>query len=127
MATREQIEQLKSSWVADPCWDIEDTECFEEHRDELAAFATEQKQRWEQGRNRRESRRIAIEEPGRCWVRAGSEWLNMARCAAVDNRSDYGYGTLVLYGDLGDAGDKNWVIKAEDAAPVLAYLAAHEA
>jgi len=62
------------------------------------------------------------------WVLAGSEWLNMARCAAVDLRGDEEEGgTVVLYGELGDAGTENWVIAMENAGPVLAYLKAHEA
>lgn len=36
--SREEIEQLKTSWEFDPCWDIEDTEGFEAHRDELRVF-----------------------------------------------------------------------------------------
>ena len=38
MATEQQILQLKADWLADPCWDIEDTEGFEEHREELTAW-----------------------------------------------------------------------------------------
>jgi hypothetical protein len=38
MATEEQIQKLKDSWIHDPCWDIEDTEGFEEHHDELLAW-----------------------------------------------------------------------------------------
>lgn len=38
MKTREEVESLKANWAADPCWDIEATEGFEEYRDELIAF-----------------------------------------------------------------------------------------
>lgn len=38
MATREQIDDLKRQWRADPCWDIEETEGFEEHREELREY-----------------------------------------------------------------------------------------
>jgi hypothetical protein len=34
----EQIEKLKKSWRKDPCWNIEDTEGFEDHKEELIAF-----------------------------------------------------------------------------------------
>jgi hypothetical protein len=45
--TREEIERLKADWEADPCWDIEDTEGFEEHREELLAFADEKRAEWD--------------------------------------------------------------------------------
>ena len=38
MKSKEQIEDLKKDWLDDPCWDIEDTEGFEEHRTELQLF-----------------------------------------------------------------------------------------
>jgi hypothetical protein len=44
--TREEIEQLKKSWAADPIWDIEDSEGFEEHRDELAKFHLQKRVEW---------------------------------------------------------------------------------
>jgi hypothetical protein len=38
MATNDEIERLKHNWLGDPCWDIEETEGFEEHKEELIAF-----------------------------------------------------------------------------------------
>lgn len=38
MKTIEEVEKLKEGWKKDPCWDIEDTEGFEEYRDELHSF-----------------------------------------------------------------------------------------
>lgn len=38
MKTQEEIEALKSNWIKDPCWDIEDTEGFEDHKEELLAY-----------------------------------------------------------------------------------------
>jgi hypothetical protein len=35
MKTRAEVDDLKAQWKADPCWDIEDTEGFEEYRAEL--------------------------------------------------------------------------------------------
>lgn len=35
---RQNLEDLKQNWLLDPCWDLADTEGFEEHREELAAF-----------------------------------------------------------------------------------------
>ena len=45
--TPEEIEALKWNWVNDPCWDIEDTEGFEAHHDELARFRQEREAVWE--------------------------------------------------------------------------------
>lgn len=39
MKTKSEIDALKANWLLDPHWDIEDTPGFEEHRDELVAFA----------------------------------------------------------------------------------------
>jgi len=36
--TREEVEALKLNWQKDPIWDIEDTEGFEEYREELIEF-----------------------------------------------------------------------------------------
>lgn len=38
MKTRKEIEALKTNWLRDPCWDVEGTEGFEAHHDELLAF-----------------------------------------------------------------------------------------
>jgi len=38
MKTRAEVNELKENWQADPCWDLEDTEGFEDYRKELAAF-----------------------------------------------------------------------------------------
>lgn len=36
--SREAVENLKKNWTHDPCWDLAETEGFEEHREELAEF-----------------------------------------------------------------------------------------
>lgn len=41
MATREQVEALKRDWKRDPCYEIEETPGFEEHREELRAYNEE--------------------------------------------------------------------------------------
>lgn len=41
MKTREDVEELKRQWLSDGCWDIWDTEGFEEYKDELRNFAIE--------------------------------------------------------------------------------------
>jgi polyhydroxyalkanoate synthesis regulator phasin len=36
--TRENVDRLKQQWLEDGCWDLEETEGFEEFHDELRAF-----------------------------------------------------------------------------------------
>lgn len=48
--TPEEIDALKTNWAKDPCWDIEDTEGFEDHHDELLAFRKEKEAEWEDKR-----------------------------------------------------------------------------
>jgi len=40
------IDELKHQWERDPIWDIEDSEGFEDHRDELLAFRLQKEQEW---------------------------------------------------------------------------------
>lgn len=51
MATKMDVEDLKSQWVADPIWDIESTEGFEEHYDELVAFREAKQIEWDRLRS----------------------------------------------------------------------------
>ncbi len=44
--TVEEIETLKANWRNDPIWDIEDTDGFELHRDELVAYRMDWEARW---------------------------------------------------------------------------------
>lgn len=53
MKTLQEIEDLKTNWNYDPCWDIECTEGFEEHKDELLAYRLKREAYWE---SKRESR-----------------------------------------------------------------------
>ncbi len=46
MKTSDEIRRLKQDWCDDPCWDIEETEGFEEHRAELLAFRETQEAKW---------------------------------------------------------------------------------
>lgn len=45
--TKEEIKKLKESWLHDPCWDIEETEGFEEHRVELLKYRLTMEEKWE--------------------------------------------------------------------------------
>lgn len=57
MKTREEVENLKWSWLLDPSWDLEDTEGFDGYREELSAFRKEQEQKWEAERHGRKVER----------------------------------------------------------------------
>jgi hypothetical protein len=46
MKTEQEVKALKENWSHDPCWDIEDTEGFEEHREELKEYRYEQQAQW---------------------------------------------------------------------------------
>jgi len=56
--TPEEIEKLKKDWLADPIWDIEDSEGFEAHRGELLAFHKEQDAKWEAKKEELDNARI---------------------------------------------------------------------
>lgn len=47
MATEKAIQELKECWESDPTWDIEDSEGFEEHWDELLKYRLEKEDQWE--------------------------------------------------------------------------------
>ncbi len=52
MKTLAEVEALKREWAADPIWDIEDTEGFEEYRDELLTFRQQKEKEWEEERRK---------------------------------------------------------------------------
>jgi hypothetical protein len=62
MATQDEIEKLKKSWMKDPCWDIEDTEGFEEHREELLAYRKELEIEYQRNEEERIARRARVVE-----------------------------------------------------------------
>lgn len=45
-----EIEKLKREWENDPCWDLYETEGFEEHREELMAHQQKYEAKWEEMR-----------------------------------------------------------------------------
>ncbi len=53
MKTQAELKALKDNWLSDPCWDIEDTEDFEEYKEELLKFRKEHEQEWEARRYNR--------------------------------------------------------------------------
>jgi hypothetical protein len=46
MKSKEEIEKLKIDWHKDPCWDIETTEGFEEHQQELLEYRKACESKW---------------------------------------------------------------------------------
>lgn len=53
--SREEIERLKKDWSFDPCWDIETTDGFEDHHDELLIFRLKKEAEWNKEANEREN------------------------------------------------------------------------
>jgi hypothetical protein len=51
--SRDEIEDLKRQWRKDPHWDIEETEGFEAHREELKAYNDEMQNEWAAQRKER--------------------------------------------------------------------------
>lgn len=52
--TRKEIEDLKESWFSDPHWDLEGTEGFESHREELITYTVKCEKEWNRQRLMRE-------------------------------------------------------------------------
>lgn len=50
MKTETDIQELKRQWMEDPHWDIEDTEGFEEYKEELHEFRIQKEKEWERKR-----------------------------------------------------------------------------
>ena len=44
--SREEVEKLKENWKGDPCWDIEETEGFEDYKDQLKEYRLKQQSEW---------------------------------------------------------------------------------
>ncbi|MFA5937400.1 MAG: hypothetical protein WC822_06020 [Candidatus Paceibacterota bacterium] len=47
MKTRAEVEALKHNWLNDGCWDIEDTEGFEDYKEELKEFRLITEREWQ--------------------------------------------------------------------------------
>jgi hypothetical protein len=50
MKTEKELDDLKANWRHDPCWDIDETEGFEAHTEELKAYKAEMTQQWDNER-----------------------------------------------------------------------------
>lgn len=71
MKTPEEIDRLKRSWRADPCWDIEATLGFEDHRFEL--------------------REYRLEMEAKVQLEAEEEALTLAYQAGLPNNARFGF------------------------------------
>lgn len=76
MKTRTEIDALKRNWAADPCYEIEDCEGFEEHREELLVFKAAMGARWEVQRVERERERREEQAAG--------TWQSPKRLEAIE-------------------------------------------
>lgn len=56
--TQADVENLKRSWLADPCWDIECTEGFEAYYEELKVFHEQTLIEWEKEARKEHEARI---------------------------------------------------------------------
>lgn len=51
--TEAELHNLKASWTEDPHWDIEDTDGFEAHVEELRSYRLQMERQWEEARKKR--------------------------------------------------------------------------
>lgn len=74
--TKAEIRKLKDDWCKDPCWDIEDTDGFEDHYEELAAFNKVMHQKWQDDEDKRQADKLT--------EAMGIEAIETARLAALN-------------------------------------------
>lgn len=58
--TDDEIQALKDSWVRNPNWDVEDTEGFEQYKDELLRFRMEIEEFWKKRDAERHAQRVRM-------------------------------------------------------------------
>lgn len=88
--TLAEINELKRSWLNDPCWDIYATEGFEEHEVELRQFQAEQEKIWADARrDRLFNRSIELGIGGNTLLVQFIETLEK-RIAELEDRTSYG-------------------------------------
>lgn len=81
-----EVRELKANWKSDPIWDIENTEGFEDHKQELLAFRLAMEASWIKQKEERLQKRAAELE---CSVRL-VEYIEILeyRLERFDNRLD---------------------------------------
>lgn len=85
MKTKEEIDELKRQWQLDSIWDIENTEGFEEHAEELKSFRIaceeEDTKRWEDNKAKSDAKifSLALNETTRSgiavYLRVPGGWI----------------------------------------------------
>ena len=88
MATQEQLDELISRWKTDPCWDLEDSEGFEEHYKYLRNTRLNLEYQWESNRLAQlDDKARAIGVPGN---RTLAEYITTLerRIVALENKLD---------------------------------------
>lgn len=75
MKTRDEVEQLKRQWSQDPIWDIEDTEGFEDYREELRAYREEKWQEWRESFTPRKQVKTLVQSLDRPNIEAADQAL----------------------------------------------------
>lgn len=95
--TPEDIQALKDNWRHDPCYDIEDAEGFEEHREELKAYREERELYWKERAQKRHDKFASMYCPilpeglggyAHCLVEQCAWWNNAEECCAIVRRSE---------------------------------------
>ena len=66
MKTKEELSKLKSSWLEDPIWDLEWTEGFEDHYEELLSFRKQRENEWQQKENEWQKRKYLARLNEKC-------------------------------------------------------------
>ncbi len=90
--TPEDIQALKDNWYKDPIFDIEDTEGFEAHREELLRYSIESKEHWKKLKKEKYNRlcsmicpilSIGVEGYGNCKVEECAWWNSDRQCCGM--------------------------------------------
>lgn len=108
LKTTAELDALKVNWMADPCWDIEDTEGFEAHYTELHDWRVEVEQ--EQERQRNDILRLKIAELN-CSKQTAEHVMSLERrlaaLEAANEKLQAQYDRLkaLVNGEYGDQGD----------------------
>ena len=87
--SKEEVEELKRQWTADPVWDIEDTPGFEEHRGELLRYKNQIAIGWkEKESNRIKQKAMDLRIPDNFALTHYIDWLEK-RLEYQSERLDY--------------------------------------
>jgi len=99
--TREEIEALKASWRKDPLWDIESTQGFEDHKEELLAYRKQVEAEVEQKVRESADRRVELmkKETG-ITDQAAALYLHTFAEIEIDLHLDEQIGNASTHGEL---------------------------